>query len=93
MGHLCIELGQYTSRLRNGRSKNLDWIGVSEHSLFSTASIQTAGPIPSPAQWVPAAPLLKRLIAGVVPCRPGFDPRLVEVISVVDRVALGQAFV
>jgi hypothetical protein len=39
-----------------------------------------------------AAPLLKRLVAGFPPRRPGFDPGSDEVGFVVDRVALWKVF-
>jgi hypothetical protein len=37
-----------------------------------------------------AVPWLRRLAAGLPPRRPGFDPGLVHVGFVVDKVALGQ---
>jgi hypothetical protein len=37
-------------------------------------------------------PWLRRLVAGLSPRRPGFDPLSVHVVFVVDKVALGQAF-
>jgi hypothetical protein len=37
-------------------------------------------------------PWLRRLVAGLAPRKPGFDPRSVPVRSVVNRVALGQVF-
>jgi hypothetical protein len=39
-----------------------------------------------------AVPWLKRLVAGLLPRRLGFDPMSVCVGFVVDKVALGQAF-
>ena len=39
-----------------------------------------------------AVPWLRRLVAGLPPRRPGFDPGSVHVEFVVDIVALGQAF-
>jgi hypothetical protein len=39
-----------------------------------------------------AVPRLRRLIAGLTPRRPGFDPGSVHVGFVVDKVALGQDF-
>jgi hypothetical protein len=35
---------------------------------------------------------LRRLVAGFLPRRPGFDPGSGQVESVVDKVALGQVF-
>ena len=35
---------------------------------------------------------LRRLVAGLPPRRPGFDPGSVHVGFVVDKVALGQVF-
>jgi hypothetical protein len=35
---------------------------------------------------------LRRLVAGLLPRRPGFDPGSVHVGFVVDKVALGQVF-
>jgi hypothetical protein len=37
-----------------------------------------------------AVPWLRRLVAGLPPRRPGFDPGSVHVGFVVDKVALGQ---
>ena len=37
-------------------------------------------------------PLLRWLVAGPQPRRPGFDPRSVQVGFVMDKVALGQGF-
>jgi hypothetical protein len=37
-------------------------------------------------------PWLRGLVAGLPPRRPGFDPGLVRVGFVVDKVALGQVF-
>jgi hypothetical protein len=37
-----------------------------------------------------AVPWLRRLVAGLSPGRPGFDPGLVHVGFLVDEVALGQ---
>jgi hypothetical protein len=37
-------------------------------------------------------PWLRRLVADLPPRRPGFDPGLVHVGFVVDKVALGQVF-
>jgi hypothetical protein len=39
-----------------------------------------------------AVPWLRRLVAGLSPRRPRFDPGSVHVGFVVDRVALGQVF-
>jgi hypothetical protein len=39
-----------------------------------------------------AAPQLKRLVAGFLPRRPGFEPGPGHVGFVVDKVALGQVF-
>jgi hypothetical protein len=39
-----------------------------------------------------AVPLLRRLVAGLSPRRPGFDPGSVRVGFVVDKLALGQVF-
>jgi hypothetical protein len=39
-----------------------------------------------------AVPWLRRLVAGLPPRRPGFDPGSVRVGFVVDKVALGQVF-
>jgi hypothetical protein len=39
-----------------------------------------------------AVPLLRRLVTGLSPRRPWFDPRSVHVGFVVDKVALGQVF-
>ena len=39
-----------------------------------------------------AVPWLRRLVAGLPPRRPRFDPGLVYVGFVVDKVALGQVF-
>jgi hypothetical protein len=39
-----------------------------------------------------AASLLRRLVAGLSPRRPGFDPGSVNVGYVVEKVALGQVF-
>jgi hypothetical protein len=39
-----------------------------------------------------AVPWLRRLVAGLSPRRPGFDPRAVHLGYVVDKVVLGQAF-
>jgi hypothetical protein len=39
-----------------------------------------------------AAPLLKRLVAGFPPRRPGFEPGSDKVRFVVDKAALGQVF-
>ena len=39
-----------------------------------------------------AVPWLRRLVAGLSPLRPGFDPGSVHVGFVVDKVALGQVF-
>jgi hypothetical protein len=39
-----------------------------------------------------AVPCLRRLVAGLSPRRPGFDPGSVHVGFVVDKVALGQVF-
>ena len=41
---------------------------------------------------VRAVPWLRRLVAGLSPRRPGFDPGPVHVRFVVDKVALGQVF-
>jgi hypothetical protein len=41
---------------------------------------------------VVAVPWLRRLVTGLSPRRPGFDPGSVHVGFVVDKVALGQAF-
>jgi hypothetical protein len=45
---------------------------------------------PSSGGW--AVPWLRRLVAGLSPRRPGFDPGSVHVRFVVDKVALGQVF-
>jgi hypothetical protein len=37
-------------------------------------------------------PWLRRLVAGLSPRRPGFDPWLLHVGFMVDKVALGQVF-
>jgi hypothetical protein len=42
--------------------------------------------------WEMAVPCLRRLVAGLSPRRPGFDPGSVNVGFVVDKVALGQVF-
>jgi hypothetical protein len=42
--------------------------------------------------WVLAVPWLRRLVPGLSPRRPGFDPRSVHVRFVMDSVALGQVF-
>jgi hypothetical protein len=39
-----------------------------------------------------AVPWLRRLVAGLSPRRPRFDPRPVHLGFVVDKVALGQVF-
>jgi hypothetical protein len=39
-----------------------------------------------------AVPLLKGLVPGILPRRPGFDPRSGHVGFVVDKVTLGQVF-
>jgi hypothetical protein len=39
-----------------------------------------------------AVPWLRRLVAGLSPLRPGFDPGSVHVGFVVDKVTLGQVF-
>jgi hypothetical protein len=39
-----------------------------------------------------AAPWLRRLVAGLSPWRPGFDPGSLHVGFVVEKVALGQVF-
>jgi hypothetical protein len=39
-----------------------------------------------------AVPWLRRLVAGLPPRRPGFDPGSVRVGFLVDKVALGQVF-
>jgi hypothetical protein len=39
-----------------------------------------------------AVPWLKQLVTGLSPQRPEFDLRLVHVVFVVDKVALGQVF-
>jgi hypothetical protein len=39
-----------------------------------------------------AVPWLRRLVAGLPPRRPGFDPGLIHVGFVVDKVTLGQVF-
>jgi hypothetical protein len=39
-----------------------------------------------------ALPWLRRLVAGLSPRRPGFDPRSVHMGFVVDKVALGLVF-
>jgi hypothetical protein len=39
-----------------------------------------------------AVPWLRRLVAGLSQCRPGFDSGSVYVGFVVDKVALGQVF-
>jgi hypothetical protein len=39
-----------------------------------------------------AVPCFRRLVAGLSPRRPGFDPGSVHVGFVVDNVALGQVF-
>jgi hypothetical protein len=39
-----------------------------------------------------AVPWLRRLVAGLLPRRPGFDPGSVHVRFVVEKVALGQVF-
>jgi hypothetical protein len=39
-----------------------------------------------------AVPLLRRLVAGLSPRKPRFDPGSVHVEFVVDKVALGQVF-
>jgi hypothetical protein len=39
-----------------------------------------------------AVPWLRRLVTGLSQRRPGFDPGLVYVEFVVDKVALGQIF-
>jgi hypothetical protein len=39
-----------------------------------------------------AVPWLRRLVAGLSPRRPGFDPGSVHVGFVVDKVALGHVF-
>jgi hypothetical protein len=41
---------------------------------------------------IKAVPWLRRLVAGLPQRRPGFDPGLVYVGFVVDKVALGQGF-
>jgi hypothetical protein len=41
---------------------------------------------------IKAVPWLRRLVAGLSPRRPGFDPKSVQVGYVVDKVALGQVF-
>jgi hypothetical protein len=41
---------------------------------------------------IKAVPWLSRLVAGLSPRRPGFDPGSVHVRFVVDKVALGQVF-
>jgi hypothetical protein len=41
---------------------------------------------------VMAVPWLRRLVVGLSPRRPGFDPGSVHVGFVVDKVALGQVF-
>jgi hypothetical protein len=46
-----------------------------------------------PINIVPkAVPWLRRLVAGLSPRKPGFDPGSVHVGFVVDKVALGQVF-
>ena len=42
--------------------------------------------------WRSAVPWLRRLLAGLPPRRHGFDPSLVHVGSVVDKVTQGQVF-
>jgi hypothetical protein len=39
-----------------------------------------------------AVPRFRRLVAGLPPRMPGFDPGSVHVASVVEKVALGQVF-
>jgi hypothetical protein len=39
-----------------------------------------------------AMPWLRRLVAGIPPRRPGFDPGSVYAGLVMDKVALGQVF-
>jgi hypothetical protein len=39
-----------------------------------------------------AVPWFRRLVTGLLPWRPGFDPGSVYVGFVVDKVALGQVF-
>jgi hypothetical protein len=42
----------------------------------------------NPCDW--AVPWVRRLVAGLSPRRPGFDPDSVHVGFVVDKIALGQ---
>jgi hypothetical protein len=61
------------------------------------SSLRIGRLIPGVSKFVPklisglwAVPWLRRLVAGLPPRRPGFDPRSVHVGFVVDKVALGQ---
>jgi hypothetical protein len=45
------------------------------------------------SKWpISAVPWLRRLVAGLSPWKPGFDPGSVHVGFVVDKVARGQVF-
>jgi hypothetical protein len=56
-------------------------------SIFSSPQWDTC-----PSNINKAEPWLRRLVAGLSPRRPGFDPGSVHVGFVVDKVALGQGF-
>jgi hypothetical protein len=63
------------------------------HASFNSVQAEKTG-----AGWLSRysnyamGPWLRRLAAGLPPRRPGFDPGLVHVRFVVDKVALGQVF-
>jgi hypothetical protein len=64
------------------------WLGIQERRARSKSDCPTV----SKVTIVKAVPWLKRLVAGLSPRRPGFDPGSVHVGFVVDKVALGQVF-
>jgi hypothetical protein len=67
--------------------KNKEYSGT-VHQLF----IDFKKAYDSVRREVQTVPWLRRLVAGIQPWRPGFDPRSGNVGFVVDKVALGGFF-
>jgi hypothetical protein len=63
------------------------WYIIPSRSAFSTTKHYC-----NVSKLIMAVPWLTRLVAGLSPRRPGFDPGSVRVRIVVDKLALGQVF-
>jgi hypothetical protein len=61
-------------------------------SLETTAQRMSLWSSQATVKVTKAGPWLRRFVASLPPRRPGFDPGLVHVGFVVDKVALGQVF-